>query len=95
MLGMYLMKRAGYSTERFIQTIENLPPPSASFNKTINSLISTHPIPSVRGEFLREQLPKLEDEYKTRVYSIEERTVMQTVESSMKTIQSYIAYIFC
>ena len=88
------MKRAGYSPEMFINTIENLPPPSLSFNKTINSVLSTHPIPSVRAEFLRENLPKLEEEYKS-IYSIEKPTFVQNISTSMKTIQSYIAYLFC
>ena len=64
-IGMYLMKRAGYSTEGYINTISSLPSISGiRINKTVASFFLTHPEPVNRREALEASLPQLEEEFK-------------------------------
>lgn len=69
-IGMYLMKRAGYSVEKYIETIGGLPDKESSMNKTIRSFFSTHPSPKHRKEALLAALPQLEEDFRDK-YSVD------------------------
>lgn len=71
LIGMYLMKRAGNSVEKYIETIGGLPDNSSFKNKTIMSFFSTHPSPQHRKEALLEALPKLEEDFRDQ-YSVDD-----------------------
>ena len=97
---MYLMKRAGYSTTRYIDTIGSLPSFfGKSVNKQLASFFLDHPEPENRKEALENQIPKLEEDFKTK-YSVEKTTTSQKLDYFMETVQttwawllSYLCYV--
>ena len=97
-IGMYLMKRAGYSTEGYINTISSLPSTSGiRINKTVASFFLTHPEPVNRREALEASLPQLEEEFKTK-YTIEQTTAAQKMSYFMSSVQTTWAWLlsaFC
>ena len=97
-IGMYLMKRAGYSTEGYIDTISSLPSIlGTTVNKTLASFFLTHPEPVNRREALEAHLPQLEEEFKTK-YTVEQTTTTQKMNYFMNSVQTTWAWLlsaFC
>ena len=92
MLGMYLMKRAGFSTEGYIATIMHLPGTSTNLNPKIVSLFYDHPEAPVREKYLREKLPILEDQFKSQ-YEVETTNTRQKGYYLYNTILTALAFL--
>lgn len=93
LLGMYLMKRAGYNTENYIQTIKSLPQMKSSWSKDVAEFITTHPVPKYREESLRRFLPQMEKAFETK-YSVEKTTLHQKKKYVMNSIRTSIAFCY-
>lgn len=93
LLGMYLMKRAGYNTENFIQTIKSLPQMESKLNKEVEEFLSTHPRSKYREESLRRFLPQMEKAFE-KEYSVEKTTLQQKKEYAMNSIRTTIAFYY-
>lgn len=93
LIGMYLMKRAGYSIDEYINTLGSLPSFfGTSVDKTIASLFLTHPEPEFRKEALQNAIPQLEEDFKTK-YTIEKLTTSQKMDYVWNTVQTTWAWI--
>ena len=93
LIGMYLMKRAGYSIDEYINTLGSLPSFfGTSVDKTIASLFLTHPEPEFRKEALQNAIPQLEEDFRTK-YTVEVLSTSQKIDYMWNTVQTTWAWI--
>ena len=87
-LALYLLKRAGYDINTWPNVLNNLTDevefntPLMKMMKTVNS---DHPLIEDRVEKIKEEIPIVEEDFKTK-YDVEEKSLSETVTRPVNVV---------